>query len=94
MVGTSLAENFANLFATTLQYISFFALGLILLTFRRALVGERLEQWRALRDLCANSLLTDEEYKHVWFSSSSGDFSVKSFYAAMQSASVIPSKFW
>jgi hypothetical protein len=71
-----------------------FAAGIRNFRFRRAIVGEKLVHWDKLKALCMNVTLNDnEDDALVWTLSSSGKFSVKSFYLAMKSCVMVPYKF-
>jgi hypothetical protein len=84
----SLANTFPRLYSISLdQHITVhqvFAAGISNLRFRRAIVGEKLVHWDNLKALCMNITLNDnEDDALVWTLSTSGKFSVKSFYLAM-----------
>jgi hypothetical protein len=83
-----LANMFPRLYSISLdQHITVhqvFAAGISNLRFRRAIVGEKLVHWDNLKALCMNVTLNDnEDDALVWTLSTSGKFSVKSFYLAM-----------
>ena len=73
---------------------SVFSLGVNSLSFRRTLTGVKLEEWRKLLSICANVELAERDDKLIWLLSASKQFTVKSFYLAMQAKEGVPSKFW
>ena len=67
--------------------------GIVSLHFRRAMVGELHTQWVQLVQMLDGMTLRDEPDKLRWTLTSSGNFSVKSFYLAMQLSNTVPYKF-
>ena len=63
------------------------------LRFRRALVGNLHMQWTQLMQSLVGVTLRDEADRLRWNLTSSGNFSVKSFYLAMQLSNLVPYKF-
>jgi hypothetical protein len=95
---SSLANTFPGLYSVSKDHnitvASVINSGVENLKIQRALVGERWSLWDALRNLCRNVVLNDnEEDRLIWTLSPSGVFSVKSFYLAMQSCGSVPYKF-
>ena len=58
------------------------------------MTGVKLEEWRNLLNICANVTIGEGEDKLIWLLSASRKFSVKSFYAAMQTMESVPYNFW
>ena len=63
------------------------------LRFRRVLVGNLHMQWTQLMRSLVGVTLRDEADRLRWNVTSSGNFSVKSFYLAMQLSNLVPYKF-
>lgn len=57
------------------------------------MVGEKVDQWQSLVDLCKNVTLSEDEDKLSWLLDSSGEYSVKSFCSAMQIGEKCPDRF-
>jgi hypothetical protein len=94
---TSLAAAFPRLYAVSMnldiKVQIFFANGVSSLAYRRALVRMKLEEWNKLISLCGRVVLNEGQYTLVWLLTSLGQFSVKSFYSAMQSTGSVSFKF-
>ena len=70
-----------------------FESGVHSLSFRRNLITHKLVEWRRLVSVCSDVRLSEVEDKLVRLLSASRQFSVKSFYLAMQSMESVPYKF-
>lgn len=68
-----------------------FSSNLSSLSFRRALVGEKIDLWAKMVDLCKN--VNDSEDKLSWLLASSREYSVQYFYSAMQVGEKSPDRF-
>ena len=92
-----LSKTFSRLFDTSLnKKISVktaVEMGFTNLKFRRALVGVIQEQWVQMRDMLAGVILTERPDRLIRKIINSGNFSVKSFYTAMQTSRIVPYKF-
>ena len=85
---SSLASKFPRLYAISNNHNitvgKVFKAGINSLSFRRNITDNKKVELAQLKMLCSSCVLTSEDDKLVWLLSASKQFSVKSFYSAMQ----------
>jgi hypothetical protein len=93
----TLAASFPRLFAICLTpnitVRKAFDEGLGNMAFRRALVGAKQGMWADLRKLCEAVTFSEGQDTLCWLLTESGQFTVKSFYLALQNFGAVPHKF-
>jgi hypothetical protein len=97
-IGSScLSKAFPRLFLVSMnrnvKVKEVFDVGIEMLRFRRAMVGELREQCLNLKKLLERVTPNKEPDKLIWKLTTTAEFSVKSMYLAMQCNDVVPYKF-